>query len=79
LLEKIEILIIHNNELTSKLETIGSTWGASLVEIPEIIKKDASTSCFDLINGSNPCNQVLVKNVIVETCSDDIAMQNERN
>jgi hypothetical protein len=47
-----EILSIHNNELTSKLESIGSTPGASLVEIPKIIKKDASTSCFDLIDDS---------------------------
>ena len=67
LLEKMEILSIHNNELTTKLENIGSTLGASLIEIPEIIKKDASTSCFDLIDDSNPCNQVLVKNVIIET------------
>jgi hypothetical protein len=49
-----------------------------LVEIPEIIKKDASTSCFDLINDSNPYNQVLVKNVVIETCSDEIAMENEQ-
>jgi hypothetical protein len=40
--------------------------------------KNISTSCLDLIDvNSNPCNQVLVKNVIVETCSDEIAMQNE--
>jgi hypothetical protein len=79
LLEKMEILSIHNNELTTKLESIGSTPGASLVEIPEVIKKDASTSCLDLIDvNSNPCNQVLVKNVIVETCSDEIAMENEQ-
>jgi hypothetical protein len=49
-----------------------------LVEIPEIIKNDASTFCFDLIDDSNPCNQVLVKNVIIETCSDEIAMENEQ-
>ena len=61
LLEKMEILSIHNNELTSKLDNIGSTQGASLVEIPEIIKKDDSTSCFDLIDYSNPCNQVLLR------------------
>jgi hypothetical protein len=73
-----EILSIHNNELTTKLENIGSTPGISLVEIPEIIKKDASTSCFDLIDSSNPCNQVLVKNVVIETCSDEIAMENEQ-
>jgi FtsZ-binding cell division protein ZapB len=78
LLEKMEILGIHNNELTTKLENIGSTLGASLIEIPEIIKKDASTSCFDLIDDSNPCNQVLVKNVVIETCSDEIAMENEQ-
>jgi hypothetical protein len=39
-----EILSIHNNELTTKLENIGSTPEVSLVEIPKIIKKDASTS-----------------------------------
>jgi hypothetical protein len=66
LLEKMEILSIHNNELTTKLENIGSTPEVSLVKIHEIIKKDASTSCFDLINDSNPCNQVLVKNIVVE-------------
>jgi hypothetical protein len=78
LLEKIEIISIHNNELTAKLENIGSTLGASLIEISEIIKKDVSTSCFDLIDDSNPCNQVLVKNVVIETCSYGIAMDNEQ-
>jgi hypothetical protein len=73
-----EILSIHNNELTTKLENISSTPKVSLVEIPEIIKKNASTSCFDLIDDSNPCNQVLVKNVIIETCSDEIAIENEQ-
>jgi FtsZ-binding cell division protein ZapB len=75
LLGKMKILSIQNNELTTKLENIGSTSEVSLVEIPEIIKKDASTSCFDLIDDSNPCNQVLVKNVIVDTCSDEIVME----
>jgi FtsZ-binding cell division protein ZapB len=56
LLGKMEILSIHNDELTTKLENIGSTPEVSLVEIPEIIKKDASTSCFDLIDNSNLCN-----------------------
>jgi hypothetical protein len=73
-----EILSIHNNELTTKLENIGSTPEVSLIEIPEITKKYASTSCFDLIDDSNPCNQVLVKNVIIETCSDEIAKENEQ-
>jgi FtsZ-binding cell division protein ZapB len=78
LLGKMEILSIHNNELTTKLENIGSTPEVSLVEMPKIIKKDASTSCFDLIDNSNPCNKVLVKNVIIETCSDKIVMENEQ-
>jgi hypothetical protein len=78
LLGKMKILSIHNNELTTKLENIGSTLGVSLIEMPEIIKKDDSTSCFDLIDNSNPYNQVLVKNVVIETCSDEIAMENEQ-
>ena len=73
-----EFLSIHNNELTSNLENIGSTLGASLVEIPEIIKKDASTSCFDLIDDSNSCNQVLVENIVVETCLVEVAKENEQ-
>jgi hypothetical protein len=78
LLGKMEILSIHNNELTTKLENIGSTPEVSLAEIPKIIKKYASTSCFDLIDNSNPSNQVLVKNVVIETCSDEIAIENEQ-
>jgi hypothetical protein len=49
-----------------------------LVEIPEIIKKDSYTFCFDLIDDSNPYNQILVKNVVIETCLDEIAMENEQ-
>jgi FtsZ-binding cell division protein ZapB len=78
LLGKMKILSIHNNELTTKLENIGSTPEVSLIEIPKIVKKDASTSCFDLIDNSNPYNQVIVKNVVIETCSDEIAMENEQ-
>jgi hypothetical protein len=39
LLEKMEIHSIHNNELTTKLENIGSTSGASLLKIPELLRK----------------------------------------
>jgi hypothetical protein len=66
LLEKMEILCIHNNKLSSKLENIDGSPEALLVEIAKVIKKNASTSCLDLIDiSSNPSNQVLVKNVIV--------------
>jgi hypothetical protein len=76
-LEKMKILSIYNNELTTKLESIGSVLEASLIEILENIKKDASTSCLDLIDDSNPCNQVIVKNVAIEPCSDEVALENE--
>jgi hypothetical protein len=39
MLEKMEILSLHNNEVTTKLENVASTPGASLVEIPKINKK----------------------------------------
>jgi hypothetical protein len=45
-----EILSIHNNELNTNLESIGSTPEAHKIESPKIIKKDASTSCLDLID-----------------------------
>jgi hypothetical protein len=41
-----------------------------------MIKNDALTSFLDLIDDSNSCNQVVVKNVIIETCSDEIALEN---
>jgi hypothetical protein len=47
------------------------------LKIPEIIKKDISTSCSDIIDDSNPCNQVVVKNVVIETCFDDLALENK--
>jgi hypothetical protein len=43
----------------------------------KLLKKDAYTS-FDLIDDSNPCNQVLVKNIVIETCSNEVAMENEQ-
>jgi hypothetical protein len=61
LLEKMEILSIHNNELTTKLENIGSTSEVSLVEISKIIKKDASTSCFDIIHDSTLATKFLLR------------------
>jgi hypothetical protein len=39
LLKKIEILSIHNNELTTKLENIGSTPEVSLDEILKLLRK----------------------------------------
>ena len=42
-------------------------------------KKVAHTSCNDLFKSDSPlCDQVCLKNVIVETCSQEIAMENEQ-
>jgi FtsZ-binding cell division protein ZapB len=78
-------LIKKNEKLKTKLassqEAIENLLGKMeilSIHNNEIIKKDASTSCFDLIDNSNTCNQVLVKNVVIETCSDEIAMENEQ-
>jgi hypothetical protein len=38
---------------------------------------DASTYYLDLIDDSNSCNQVLAKKVVIETCSDQISLENE--
>jgi hypothetical protein len=74
-----EILSIHKNELTIKLENIGNTLKAPKIEIPRVIKRMPFTFCLDLIDiKSHPCKQFLVKNVIIETCSDKIAMENEK-
>jgi hypothetical protein len=39
LLEKMEILCIHNNELTTKLESISSAPKVPLVKIPKKFKR----------------------------------------
>jgi hypothetical protein len=59
-----EIISIHN-KLTTKLENISNTLKAPKIEIPNIIKKDASTSCLDLIDiNSNPCKQVWLRMLV---------------
>ena len=42
-----------------------------------ISKIDASTSCFDLIDESNSCNEKCFEDVIVESCDDHIAKEND--
>ena len=41
-------------------------------------KKDTSTSCNDLYLDSPLCNQVCVKKVVVDTCTQEIAKENEQ-
>jgi len=54
------------------LETKQSTPSTNLIS-----KVDASTSCFDLIDECNPCNEKCVEDVIVESCDNLIAKKNE--
>ena len=49
----------------------------STLSINSISKVDASTSCFDLIDESNPCNEKCFEDVIVESCDDHIAKEND--
>ena len=41
-------------------------------------KKDASTSCNDLYLDSPLCNQVCVEKIVVDTCTQEVAMENEQ-
>jgi hypothetical protein len=43
----------------------------------KLSKKNDFTSCLYLIDDSNSCNQVQVENIVIETCLDEIALENE--
>ena len=43
-----------------------------------ISKKDVSTSCNDLCLDSSLCNQIYVEKVIVDTCTQEVAKENEQ-
>ena len=79
-----EIMCKHCDKLSNKvvnLETIGTTLTkapkkkSSIFDMP---KKDASISCNDLCLDSPVCKKVCVEKVIVDTCTQDIAMENEQ-
>ena len=53
----------EHEELKLKIESINDT-------------NNASTSCFDSIDKSNPCNEKCYKNVVVESCNDLIVKEN---
>ena len=72
------------DELTSKvanLKAVGSTpmeapkKKSSIFDMP---KNDASTSCNDLCLDSSMCNQVCVEKVVVDTCTQEVTMENEQ-
>ena len=82
---KFKLLSKEHEELKWKFESINDT-NDSLEKkqtIPcaiPISRVDASTSCIDLIGEScsNPCNEKCNKNVVVESCDDFIANENEK-
>ena len=47
----------------------------SIFDMP---KKDTSTYCNDLCLDSPLCNQVCVEKVVVDTSTQDVAMENEQ-
>ena len=69
--EELKLKIESINDANDFLETKHSTPSTSLNS-----KVDASTSCLDLIDVSNPCNEKCFEDVIIEPCDDLIAKEN---
>ena len=70
--EELKLKIESINDANDFLETKHSTPSTS-----SNFKVDASTSCFDLIDESNPCNEKCFENVVVESFDDLIAKEKE--
>ena len=64
LLCKLKLLSEEHEELKFKIKSINDT-------------NSASISCFDRIDKSNPCNEKCYENVVVESCDDLIAKEND--
>ena len=65
---------VANLEAVGIIRTEAPKKKISILDMP---KKDASTSCIDLLD-SPLCNQVRFENVFVETCTQEVAMENEQ-
>ena len=70
--EKLKLKIVSINDTNNSLETKQST--LSTKSNPKI---DASTSYIDLIDESNPCNEKCFKDIVVESCNNLIAKEND--
>ena len=79
-----ETMCKHYDELTNKVanhEAVGTTpteapkKKGSIFDMP---RKDASTSCNDLCLDLPLCNHVCVEIVVVDTCTQEVAMENEQ-
>ena len=81
---KFKFLSKEHEELKLKFESINDTNDSLEMKqtIPcaiSISRIDASTSCIDLIDEScsNPCNEKCNENIVVESCDDLIANEND--
>ena len=84
LLAKIETMCKYCDELTNKVANLKAV-GTTLTKAPkkknsifDMPTKDASTSCNDLCLDSPLCNQVCVEKVVVDTCTQEVTMENEQ-
>ena len=81
---KMETMCKHCDELTNKvanLEAVDSTPTEAPKKkssIFDMSKKDASTFCNNLYLDSSLCNQVCVEKFVVDTCTQEVAMENEQ-
>ena len=66
---------VANLEVVSTIPTKASKKKSSIFNMP---KKDASTSYNDLCLDSPFCDQVHFEKVIVETCTQEVALKNEQ-
>ena len=79
-----ETMCKHCDELTNKvanLEAVSTTptkVSKRKSSIFNMSKKNASTSCNDLYLDSPLCNQVCVEKVVVDTCTQEVAKENEQ-
>ena len=81
---KFNLLSKEHQELKLKFESVNAINDSLKMKqtiscaIP-LFRVDASTSCIDLIDDScsNPCNEKCYENVIVESCDDLIAKEND--
>ena len=82
LLCKFKLLSKEHEELKSKFESINDAndflkTKHSTPSTSSNYKVEASTSCLDLIDESNPCNEKCFENIVVESCDDLIDKEND--
>ena len=68
-MRKFQLLGKEHEELKLKIE--------SITKINDSLETNHSTSCINLIDESNPCNEKCFEDVVVESCDDLIAKEND--